>query len=249
MVELKVLEAHLARLLRADDFKDYCPNGLQVFGRREILRLVTGVTASQALLDAAITAKADAILVHHGYFWRGEDAVLTGMKYQRIKTLIQADVSLFAYHLPLDAHPELGNNAQLANLLGFSTQGVMGSDGVGNWGEVATAQPLAQLSEHISKQLGREALAVSGGDHLVRKVAWCTGGAQGFIEKAWALGADTYISGEISEPTAHAARELGIHYIAAGHHATERYGVQAVGAQIAEAFNIEHQFIDIDNPA
>ena len=232
-------------------FKDYAPNGLQVEGRREIKRVVTGVTACEALLDAAIAADADAILVHHGYFWRGENACLTGMKRRRIGKLIEHDISLIAYHLPLDAHPELGNNACLGKRLGFETTGGMDADeqtSIGLTGRLANPQTLDALGGHVEQVLGRTPLLVSGGDHPIRTVAWCTGGAQGYIEKALMLGVDAYISGEISEQTTHFARENGIHYIAAGHHATERYGVQALGEWLETTLGIEHQFVDIDNP-
>ncbi|WP_211825925.1 Nif3-like dinuclear metal center hexameric protein [Kistimonas asteriae] len=232
-------------------FKDYAPNGLQVEGRREVRRVVSGVTACEALLDAAIAADADAILVHHGYFWRGENACLTGMKRRRIGKLIEHDISLIAYHLPLDAHPELGNNACLGKMLGFETTGGMDADeqrSIGLTGRLGTPQSLDALGKQVEQALGRTPLLVSGGNHTIKKVAWCTGGAQGYIEKALDLGADAYISGEISEQTTHFARENGIHYIAAGHHATERYGVQALGEWLSETLGITHQFVDIDNP-
>lgn len=249
MTELKVLVEYIDDLLEVGRFKDYCPNGLQVNGKRQVNKLVSGVTASQALLDAAVEAGADTVLVHHGYFWKGEEPTITGLKYRRLKTLLENDISLLAYHLPLDAHLTLGNNAELGRLLGFRMTDVMPPDGVGMVGEVDRPMSLLELQERTSKVLQRDALAVSGGEFEIRKVAWCTGGAQGYIEKAFDLGADVYISGEISEPTTHFAREAGIHYLAAGHHATERYGVQALGRHLEQQFDLQHQFIDIDNPA
>lgn len=232
-------------------FKDYAPNGLQVEGCREIRQLVSGVTACEALLDAAIAADANVILVHHGYFWRGENPCLTGMKRRRLGKLIQHDISLIAYHLPLDAHPELGNNACLGKRLGFEITGTMDAceqTSTGLTGRLETPQTLDTLGKQVEQALGRTPLLISGGNHAIKKIAWCTGSAQGYIEKAWALDVDAYISGEISEQTTHFARENGIHYIAAGHHATERYGVQALGEWLSETQGIAHQFVDIDNP-
>jgi len=251
-VTLDRLAGELNALLQPERFRDYCPNGLQVQGREEVATLVTGVTASQALIDAAIEQEADAILVHHGYFWRGEAPEITGMKRRRIKTLLGHDISLFAFHLPLDAHPTLGNNAQLGSLLGFAAEGPAGSEGdeaLVMLGSLEQAIDHEQMLAHLRDRLGREATAVAGGAGRISRVAWCTGAAQGFIDIAVAHGADAYISGEISEQTTHAARENGIHFFAAGHHATERYGVQAVGDWLAERCGLRHRFIDIDNPA
>jgi len=250
-VGLDELMAALTRELRPEQFKDYCPNGLQVQGRDRVERLVTGVTACQALIDAAIEQQADAILVHHGYFWRGEDAALTGIKRQRIKTLMAHDISLIAYHLPLDAHPELGNNVQLAKLLGLTPGDALSRQNNHDMGLVAQLpEPVsgADFAALLTDRLHRKPLHIAGTDAPITRVAWCTGAAQGYIEKAVAAGADAYVSGEISEPTVHSAREHGIHYFAAGHHATERYGVQALGKLIAQRFDLQHQFIDIDNP-
>lgn len=250
-VSLQRLRAELDGMLEPSRFADYCPNGLQVEGKPEVELLISGVTASQALIDAAVAAGADALLVHHGYFWKGESPSLTGMKRRRIATLLDNDISLFAYHLPLDAHPTLGNNAQLANLLGISTEGSLDPSNpaaVGNVGSLDEAVTAAELVRHVGQALGREALHVGNPDDKVRRVAWCSGGAQGYIEQALAVGADVYITGEASEQTVHVAREEGIHFIAAGHHATERYGVQAVGAEIANKLGVEHRFVDIDNP-
>jgi dinuclear metal center YbgI/SA1388 family protein len=251
-VALNTLEHFLAQLLQPERFADYCPNGLQVEGRADVARIVTGVTASQALIDAAIAAQADAIVVHHGYFWKGESPAITGMKRRRIATLLRHDISLLAYHLPLDAHPELGNNAQLARKLGFTVTGGLQPDAaapIGNVGRLDQPLEPVALARRIAEHLGRKPLLVRGGEHPVRTIGWCSGGAQDYIEQAAALGVDAFLSGEISERTVHCARELGIHYFAAGHHATEKWGVQALGAHLAREFGIAHQFIDIDNPA
>ncbi|MCK5893769.1 MAG: Nif3-like dinuclear metal center hexameric protein [Endozoicomonadaceae bacterium] len=251
-IALKKLIDTVEQTLKPWLFKDYAPNGLQVEGRSEIKKIVSGVTACKALLDGAIAADADAILVHHGYFWRGENACLTGMKRRRIGQLIKHDISLIAYHLPLDAHSDLGNNACLGRLLGFDITGGMDADvltSIGLTGQLEKPLSLKSLGERIQQVLGRTPLLIEGGSHEIKTVAWCTGGAQGYIEKAFALDVDAYISGEISEQTTHFARENGIHYIAAGHHATERYGVQALGEWLVTTLGVEHQFIDIDNPA
>jgi dinuclear metal center YbgI/SA1388 family protein len=251
MVHRAELEGELKRLLEPEAFKDYCPNGLQVQGRDEIERVVSGVTASQALVRAAIDKGADAILVHHGYFWRNDNPCITGLRYERIKLLLDAGISLFAYHLPLDAHPEFGNNAQLAKRLGIQVEGGLDPGNprsVGNVGRLAAATTGADFARIIEQRLKRKPLHIAGGDRPVKRIAWCTGGAQGYIEQAIALGVDAYITGEASEQTVHLARETGIHFYAAGHHATERYGVQAVGHWLAEHFQIRHEFVDIDNP-
>jgi len=250
-VSLDEMMTTLNRELKPEQFKDYCPNGLQVEGRAQVSRLVTGVTACQALIEAAIDYNADAILVHHGYFWRGEDAALTGIKQRRIKTLLAHDISLIAYHLPLDAHPELGNNAQLAQILGLTPDAALSRQNNHDMGLLATLPvPVsgAELAALLAERLQREPLHIAGSQAEIRTVAWCTGAAQGYIEQAVAAGADAYISGEISEPTVHSAREHGIHYFSAGHHATERYGVQALGRLLARRFDLQHAFIDIDNP-
>jgi dinuclear metal center YbgI/SA1388 family protein len=246
------LECYLNKLLNVGKFRDYAPNGLQVEGKSEIRRIVTGVTACQALLDAAVAHQADAVLVHHGYFWKGESPVIKGMKRQRLATLLQHDINLFGYHLPLDAHPTLGNNAQLGALLGIQNSVVMDErelQGVGNWGEFPEVLSLQALTTRVASALGREPLMIAGGDHPIQRIAWCSGGAQGYIQQAFELGADVYLSGEISEQTVHFARENGIHYCAAGHHATERYGILALGNHLAEQFGLEHIFVDINNPA
>ncbi|MEZ5534368.1 MAG: Nif3-like dinuclear metal center hexameric protein [Thiolinea sp.] len=252
MVDLYELEQYTNSLLDINRFRDYAPNGLQVEGRPEVRTLVTGVTASQRLLDAAVEAGADAVMVHHGYFWKSENPVIRGMKKQRLMTLLKHDISMFGYHLPLDAHPELGNNARLGQLLGISASEAMDErelQGVGNIGLLEPPLSLQDFAQRVAVVLQREPLLVEGGDHLIRRIAWCTGGAQGYIDKAYELGADAYLSGEISENTTHSARENGLHYIAAGHHATERYGVQALGQHLAEQFELKHLHIDVDNPA
>ncbi len=252
MVDLLELESYTNNLLDIKRFRDYAPNGLQVEGKSEVKTIVTGVTASQKLLDAAVEAGADAVIVHHGYFWKNESPVIRGMKKRRIMTLLKHNISLFGYHLPLDAHPELGNNARLGALLGISSEGVMDErelQSVGNIGTLADALSLEAFGERVGQVLQRKPLLVSGGDHPIRRIAWCTGGAQGYIDKAHELGADAYLSGEVSENTVHSARENGIHYIAAGHHATERYGVQALGEHLAGHLGLKHIHIDMDNPA
>lgn len=252
MLQRDTLLTELNNLLQPQFFKDYAPNGLQVQGRAAIQTLVSGVTASRALIERAIALNADAIFVHHGYFWKSEDPTITGMKFQRVKALLDHGISLFAYHLPLDAHPELGNNAQLAKVLGFTIEGGLQPGEqrpIGNVGSLVQPLTLELLGALVAEKLGRPPLLVRGGDHPIRRIAWCTGGAQGYIEQAVALGADAYLSGEISEQTVHIARECGIHYIAAGHHATERFGASAVGQHLAERFGLTHHFIDIDNPA
>ncbi len=237
--------------LKPEQFHDYCPNGLQVEGRSEVTILVSGVTASQALLDRAIELEADAILVHHGFFWKGEDARITGIKKRRLKCLLENDISLLAYHLPLDAHVQLGNNAQLGRLLGLVDAAPVNPDDPSAlvW-QGTLSQPCSgtELARLLEARLGREPLLINGGDHLIRKVSWCTGAAQGYIDQAVAMQADAFISGEISEPTVHSARENGIHYFSAGHHATERYGVKALGEWLVADCGLVHHFVDIDNP-
>tara|TARA_R110002167_G_scaffold144413_6_gene334710 strand:+ start:34543 stop:35304 length:762 start_codon:yes stop_codon:yes gene_type:complete len=241
----------LKTLLRPEQFKDYCPNGMQVQGKPQVQRLVSGVTACQALIDRAIEAKADMLLVHHGYFWRGEDETITGIKKARVEALLKHNINLLAYHLPLDVHPELGNNAALGRLLGFKTTGDLGkqnNNSIGLTGELETPLSGEELGALLNERLGREALHIPGSAKPIRTVAWCTGAAQNFIELALKSGVDAYITGEVSEQTVHIARETGIHFFAAGHHATERYGVQAVAVHLVEKFGLDHEFIDIDNP-
>jgi dinuclear metal center YbgI/SA1388 family protein len=248
MIDPQNLARHCDELLAADSIDDYCANGLQVAGERRVRRLVSGVTASQALLEAAIDADADAILVHHGYFWRGEDPRLVGMKGRRIATLIRAGCSLLAYHLPLDVHPELGNNRRLAAVLELPDPRPAAADGLVWSSRLRSPRPSDALAEDVGRRLGRAPLHIRAIDRPVGHVGWCTGAAQRFLSDAHTLGVDLFISGEVSEQTVHEARELGIDYLAAGHHATERYGVQALGEHLAARFGLEHRFIDIDNP-
>ncbi len=242
------LMMYLDGLLTPAKFRDYCPNGLQVEGRPEIARIVTGVTASQALLDAAIEIDADAILVHHGYFWKGEDGRVTGIRRKRLSSLLAADINLLAYHLPLDAHPELGNNAQLARRMGWVAEGRFGDQDIAWLGRLAEPCSLAQFSAHIAQVLGREPMVLGDPQRTIQRIGWCTGGAQGYFEQAVALGVDAYVSGEISEQTVHLARESGVAYLAAGHHATERFGAQALGEHLSRQFGLDCRFIDVDNP-
>ena len=239
---------YLDEVLDAGRFKDYCPNGLQVEGSAEVRRVVAGVTASQALVEAAIERKADAILVHHGWFWRGEDGRVTGFRKARMRSLMLHDINLIAYHLPLDAHPELGNNAQLASRLGWSVEGRFGEQDLGCFGRLPQAMSLSELAPSIEAALGRRPLVVGNGERSIRRIAWCSGGAQGYFEQAAALGVDAYLSGEISEQTVHLARESGVAFISAGHHATERFGVQALAENLQSRFSISCEFVDIDNP-
>jgi len=244
------MQAALNVLLEPQRFQDFAPNGLQVEGREHIDIVVSGVTASQALLNAAIALKADAVLVHHGYFWRSEDPCLVGMKGRRVQTLMQADINLFAYHLPLDCHRELGNNAGLGRALGVPQFGPLIPEEptlpvfVGELPEVLSQ---VQVAESLSKELGRQVL--SEGDRAIRRIAWCTGGGQGYIDKAADAGADLFVTGEVSEQTIHIARERDIGFIAAGHHATERFGVQSVGSWLSRELGVAHHFVDDDNPA
>ncbi|HCH26757.1 MULTISPECIES: Nif3-like dinuclear metal center hexameric protein [Psychrobacter] len=250
--------------LSASAFKDYAPNGLQIDGGQPIRRIVTGVTACEALIDAAIAEDADAIMVHHGYFWKGEPMTITGMKGQRIRKLMQHGISLIGYHLPLDAHPKIGNNAKLAEMLGLTITEALYPHESHPVGNIATCPPQSaeSLTQTITQALGRIPLHISGhyqyladeaadtaAPKLLKRIGICTGGAQDMIEQAAAMGCDAYISGEISERTTHSARELGIDYFACGHHATERAGIQALGDIVAQQFGLSVRFIDIDNPA
>ncbi len=242
------LVGYLDELLAPAKFKDYCPNGLQVEGKPEIQRIITGVTASQALLDAAVESQADAIVVHHGYFWRGEDGRVTGIRRQRLATLLQHGINLIAYHLPLDAHPEFGNNAGIAAALGWRPEGRFGDQDIAWHGTLSEAVDLATLSARVGNALSRQPLVIGEPTRQIRRVAWCSGGAQGYFEQAIALGVDAYLSGEISEQTVHLARESGVAYLSAGHHATERFGAQALASHLAAKFGVDCQFVDLDNP-
>jgi dinuclear metal center YbgI/SA1388 family protein len=245
------LASYLHGLLTCDEFQDYAPNGLQVEGKESIDVICTAVTASADVIREAIKRQADALIVHHGYFWRGESAELVGMKYARIADLIRHNINLFGYHLPLDCHPELGNNACLGRLLGVKS---MTSHRVGKtpnllWsGDLSESRSHEAMSSFITEILGRVPLVISGNDAPIRSIAWCTGGAQDYIVDAKALGVDAYLSGEVSERSYYQAKELGITYLACGHHATERYGIQALGKHLATEFGLAHYYIDSDNP-
>lgn len=248
---LELLQA-FDELLQPARFKDYGPNGLQVEGKADIRRIVSGVTASLALIEAAVAAQADAIFVHHGLFWRGQSGTVTGWMKQRLALLLRHDINLYAYHLPLDAHPTLGNNAQLGVQLGLEGVGCFGDNNLGFLGQCADGgqfDHLAALAAHLEFKLNRPVMQVGPAQEAIKKIAWCTGGAQSYFEAAIAAGADVFITGEISEPQAHYARECGVAFIACGHHASERYGAPAVAGYVAAQFGLEHTFIDIDNPA
>lgn len=245
---LRALDA----LLQPACFRDHGPNGLQVEGRAQLGKIVSGVTASRALIEAAIAAQADTIFVHHGLFWRGQDGCVTGWMKQRLALLLAHDINLFAYHLPLDAHPTLGNNAQLGLQLSLVVQSRFGEQDLGCLGQRADGQSFESpqdLAAHVQMALGRSVVLVGDESQVIRKIAWCSGGAQSYFEAAIAAGADAFITGEISEPQAHYARECGVAYLACGHHASERYGAPAVAAHVAAQLGLVHEFIDIDNPA
>lgn len=247
-MELNLLVAELANFLQVGKFQDYCPNGLQVEGRPQVRRIVSGVTASQALIEAAVAADADAILVHHGYFWRGEAPEIKGLKRSRLKRLLTHDISLLAYHLPLDAHPEVGNNVQLAKVFGWPVTRYLDDKNMLPVAELPELVTLKHLGKHVTDRLGRPAQLLGDLEKQVRTVAWCTGAAQSYIQQAVDAEVDVFISGEVSEQTWHTVCETGTAYISAGHHATERYGVQALGQWLAEKYGIEHIYIELDNP-
>lgn len=246
------LEQYLRDYLATDSISDYCPNGLQIEGRQQLQRLVTGVTASQALIDAAVAVNADAILVHHGYFWKQESATIIGMKQRRIKSLLAHDINLFAYHLPLDIHADVGNNRQLAELFGFTSSAALPGivpSGLVRFTELAQALTSEELAQRISSALQRPLTCMVPREQPISKVAWCSGGGQDYIDAAAAQGCDAFITGEVSEQTVHSAREQGLAFYAAGHHATERCGIKALGEHLAAKFGLQVEFIDIDNPA
>lgn len=245
------LAHYLIELLRPNDVKDYCPNGLQLSGKSDVQTLVTGVTANEALIEAACSLNADALLVHHGFFWRGENPCITGYKYNRIKMLMQHDINLIAYHLPLDRHKEFGNNVQLAKVLNIIPKGQIElGEPMGLVWHGILSEPCSgiQLSDHIEKQLQRRPLHIEGKSKLINTIAWCTGAAQDYIQLAADYGCDAFLTGEVSERTVDIAKETGIHFYAAGHYATERYGVQALGNVLANHFDLTHHFIAIENP-
>lgn len=250
-VNLKDLDEALKTLLKPELFNDYCPNGVQVEGKDKVCKVVTGVTASKAFLEAALDENADLVFVHHGYFWKGENPSITGLKKARLNLLLQNNISLCAYHLPLDAHPKFGNNAQLAKILGLSIQTIeCTSEGhpIIFFGSIERSMDFDNFSAHVESRLNRKPLGIRGNSESIKTLAWCTGAAQGLIQHAIDAGVDAYITGEISEQTVHMARESGLHLFSAGHHATERYGVQAIGSYLENQFDIVHSFIDIDNP-
>ncbi|MBP7131157.1 MAG: Nif3-like dinuclear metal center hexameric protein [Aquabacterium sp.] len=249
VIDRDTLHSHLHQLLEVERFRDYGPNGLQVEGKQVIRKVVTGVTASLALIEAAIEAEADAILVHHGLFWKAQDGRVTGWMKQRLQRLLAHDINLLAYHLPLDAHASLGNNAQWGEKLGLQADARFGEQDLGFIGPAWDGLTLPELQARISALMGREPVAVAGDGRALCRVAWCSGGAQGYFESAIAAGADVFLTGEISEPQAHYARETGVAFLACGHHASERYGVQALGQHLAAQLGVEHMFIEIDNPA
>lgn len=242
------LEQLINEKLNSAAFSDYAPNGLQVEGREEIQKIITGVTASQALLDEAVRQQADAVIVHHGYFWKGETPIIRGIKRNRLKTLLVNDINLYGWHLPLDGHPALGNNAQLAALLGINVCGTV--EPLVPWGELAIPVSGSELASWIEARLGRKPLWCGDtGPDRISRIAWCTGGGQGFIDAAARFGVDAFITGEVSEQTIHSAREQGLHFYAAGHHATERGGIRALSEWLAESTDLDVTFIDIPNPA
>lgn len=249
MAQQSDITAYSAKLLEIENFRDYGPNGLQVEGKPQVLKIVSGVTASLQLIDAAIEAQADLILVHHGLFWRGQDGRITGWLKRRLERLLAHQINLLAYHLPLDAHPAWGNNAQLGQRLGLSADARFGEQRLGFIGSPDEPLSLQALVKDLEAVVERPVIALPGDGRPLQRVAWCTGGAQGYFEGAIAAGADVFITGEISEPQAHLARETGIAFIAAGHHATERYGAPALAGHVAQVFGLAHEFIDLPNPA
>lgn len=249
MIDRDTLLSHLHQMLEADRFKDYGPNGLQVEGKARIHKVVTGVTASLALIEAAVVEGADALLVHHGLFWRGQDGRVTGWMRKRLATLLKHDINLIAYHLPLDAHASLGNNAQWGQRLGWVADARFGDQDLGFIGPAPNGLDFDALTQRLRHVMGRDVVGVAGDGRAFQRVAWCSGGAQGYFEQAIAAGADVFLTGEISEPQAHLARETGVAFIACGHHASERWGVQAVGEHLAQRMGVAHTFIDLPNPA
>lgn len=251
MIQRRELEDYLNQYLQVDTFQDYAPNGVQVEGKANIYRICTAVTASLEIIQAACAHQADALLVHHGYFWKGEDPTLRGMKRARIAQLLKYDMNLLAYHLPIDCHQMIGNNACIAKKLELKN---IKSHDTGKtkdllWaGELAKPQDVNAFMHHLAMLFGRTPQCIVGSDKIIKKIAFCSGAAQDFIEDAAALGADAYISGEVSERTYYQAKELGVHYFACGHHATERDGIHALGKHLADQFGLEHRFLDSDNP-
>jgi len=251
MISQKDLEKHLKELLSVDSINDYCPNGLQVSGKQAIKKIISGVTCAKSLIDEAIKEKADAIIVHHGFFWRGESPNLIGTKRERICLLLENNINCFAYHLPLDIHESLGNNQQLAEKFSWRVTNKHEIDGIKDLifeGELPTSMTADEFSNKLKTILGQNPIYLSGTNKDIQKIAWCTGAAHRYLEFAADLGVDAYITGEVSESTYHIAKECGIHFFACGHHATERYGVQALGEYLAEKFSLEHKYVEINNP-
>jgi len=249
MAKCNEIESYLNTLLGVDRFNDYGPNGLQVEGRAELRRIVSGVTASLALIDSAIADGADAIVVHHGLFWRGQDGRLVGWLGERVRRLMAHGVNLFAYHLPQDAHPELGNNAQFGRRLGLVADAHFGEQALGFAAPAGDAASLAALAARVEGALDRAPLVLPGDGRALARIGWCTGGAQGYFEAAIGAGVDAFLTGEVSESQAHLARETGVAFLACGHHATECFGAPALAAHVAERFGLEHRFIEVANPA
>lgn len=255
MTDFKTLLQTFDQLLQPERFKDYGPNGLQVEGKREVQKLVSGVTASLEFIDAAIAANADAIFVHHGLFWRGQDGRVVGWMKARLQRLLAHNINVYAYHLPLDAHPELGNNAQLGKVLGLKADAWCGDQNLVSVGPSQNEltgqnfQNAQQLVDHVQRALGRSVTCIAPSMQPIRRIAWCSGGAQSYFEAAIAAGVDAFITGEISEPQAHIAKETGVAFLACGHHATERYGAPAVASHVANALGLSHEFIEVHNPA
>lgn len=247
MLARSTLISYLSELLQINLFEDYAPNGLQIEGKSEIKKIVTGVTASQALIEAAIAEQADALLVHHGYFWKGEDVRIVGMKKSRVQALLKHDINLLAYHLPLDAHAEFGNNVQLGQVFGLPITGFAGKNNLIAYSKLPAPLAVQEIYSLLQQKLQRAPLVVGSHEKSIQTLAWCTGAAQGYLQAAVELGADAFISGEISEQTTHIANELNVTYFAAGHHATERYGIQALGRHLAEHFNIAHIYVEVEN--
>jgi dinuclear metal center YbgI/SA1388 family protein len=248
MVGTPDLVRYLDELLAAAAIKDYCPNGLQVEGAPVVSRAVFAVTASLAVVEQAAAEGANALIVHHGWFWRGEDPRVIGTRRRRLAQLLRSNINLIGYHLPLDLHGELGNNAQFGARMGWRVERTGGDRGLLAFATLTEPLAARQLGERLHERLDREPLLVGDLEREVRRIAWCTGAAQDMLESAIDLGADAFVSGEISERTTHLAREAGVVYAAAGHHATERYGIQALGQHLAERFSIDAVFIDDPNP-
>lgn len=243
------LEKIISQKLESYSIKDYVPNGLQIEGKSEVKKILTGVTASLELIDVAIEQGVDAILVHHGYFWKSETPVIKGMKYERIKRLIENGINLYAYHLPLDLHPELGNNAQLAKMWNIRNIAPISEyQPLVLTGDLPKGMDIVTFAKMIEQTLNRQPFVEATGPKVIKRIAWCSGAAQDYLEEAANAGFDAFITGEVSERTIYIARELGIHFIAAGHHATERDGVKALGKWLAEEYSLDVSFIDINNP-